>query len=143
MQNSFVLEYLDTTPTKAWTKGDRSLILGALHISVIRAHPSQWLSKKVKTTLSILGNVFVPGSRPGRALVFFSLTIWLFLKFKAENEITESFPDVKIVLAICQLQVQQLSEVLQRYSTKIFSWFQPQSINIYWMRSYTNVNGRL
>lgn len=80
-------------------------------------------SRKIKTTLSILGNVFVPDSYPGRVSVFFNhlKEVWIFLEFKVENEITASFPEVKIVLAACQLQVQVLSEVLQMYPTKIFS----------------------
>lgn len=39
---------------------------------------------------------------------FLQEEVWIFLAFKVENEITASFPEVKLALAICQLQVQLL-----------------------------------
>lgn len=52
----------------------------------------------------------------GLTLLFFNhkKEVWVFPEFKAENESTASFPEVKIVLVFCQLQVQ-----LVRSSTNV------------------------
>lgn len=49
-------------------------------------------------------------------LLFFNRQkeVWILPEFKVENESTASFPEVKIVLVFCQLQVQ-----LVRSSTNI------------------------
>lgn len=100
---------MDTTHTKAWTKGERNTwfhLLEGLSITCLsyqRTYKSFTENKKMKATLSTLGNVFVP-SRGSVDLLFFNhqKEAYILLKFKVDNEIIK-FPQVKIALAVCQL----------------------------------------